>query len=94
MTPDPQHTDLYADLAAAVRSAFPDRDFSAEVGPNTRVFADLGLASIDVVVLAEHLEKRFGRKLPFGPFLAELRAKGADDLEIGEVVAFLWKHVK
>ncbi len=83
----------YAELTAAVRDAFPDREYSGEIGPSTLIFADLGLASIDVVVLAEHLERRYARKLPFGPFLAELRTRGADDLSLGEVVEFLRKHV-
>lgn len=77
------------DLAEVMRIAFPDRDLPAAVGPETRIFADLGLASIDVVVLGERLEQFYGRRLPFGPFLAGLREKGADDLSIGELIAFL-----
>ena len=73
-------------------SAFPDRDFQAG-RPRTRVFADLGLASIDVVVLGERLEQHYGRRLPFGPFLASLRTRGADDLALGELVTFLQQHV-
>jgi acyl carrier protein len=84
---------IYADLAEVMRRAFPDRDDPGPVGPGTRVFADLGLASIDVVVLAEKLEQFYGRRLPFGPFLAGLRARGADDLELGELAAFLLQHV-
>jgi acyl carrier protein len=84
---------IYADLAAVIRRAFPDRDFSGPVGPDTRVFADLGLASIELVVLAERLEQHYGRKLPFGPFLKALRDRGADDLELGELVAFVQQQV-
>ena len=80
---------VLADLSAVVRRTFPDRDFPDAVGPDTRVFADLGLASIDLVVLAEKLEGFYGRKLPFGRFLTELRNRGADDIELGELVAFL-----
>ena len=86
-------TDHYAALAAVLRTAFPDRDEPADVGPHTRLFADLGLASIDVIVLAEQVEKHYGRKLPFPQFLAVLRAKNAQDIELGELVAFLNQHV-
>jgi acyl carrier protein len=58
------------------------------------VFADLGLASIEVVVLAEKLEGHFGQKLPFGLFLADLRTRGADDIRLAELVAFLGTHVR
>jgi acyl carrier protein len=31
--------------------------------------------------------------LPFGAFLAGLRTRGADDLILGDLVAFLQQHV-
>ena len=80
---------IVADLADVLRRAFPDREYSGPVGPDTRVLGDLGLASIDVVVLAERLEQFYGRRLAFGPFLAGLRDRGADDLELGDLVEFL-----
>jgi acyl carrier protein len=85
--------DILAELAGVVRQAFPDRDFPEPVTPATRAFADLGLASIELVVLAERLDAHFGCRLPFGTFLRNLRDRGADDLELGELVAFLQKHV-
>ncbi len=80
---------IRADLGDVVRRAFPDRDFADDVTDATRVFADLGLASIDVVVLAERLEQHYGRRLAFNRFLGELRTRGADDIVVGELVAFL-----
>ena len=85
--------ELLADLAEVVRQTFPDRDFPEPVEPSTRVFGDLGLASIEIVVLAERLDAHFGRRLPFGTFLKSLRDRGAEDLTVGELVAFLQKHV-
>lgn len=84
---------LYADLATVMANAFPDRDISVAVGPETRVFADLGMASIELIVLGERLEQFYGRKLPFGLFLAGLRNSGAQDLELGKLIAFLETHV-
>jgi acyl carrier protein len=85
--------DLLAQLAAVVRETFPDRDFPEPVALTTRVFGELGLASIELVVLAERLDAHFGRRLPFGTFLKGLRDRGADDLEVGELVRFLQGHV-
>ena len=84
---------IYRDLAGVMATAFPDRDPPEAAGPGTRLFADLGFASIDLVVLGERLEQFYGKRLPFGPFLAGLRNRGADDLELGELVAFLQAHV-
>ena len=86
--------ELLAALAEVVRQTFPDRDFPEPVDLATRVFADLGLASIELVVLAERLDAHFGRRLPFGTFLKGLREHGAEDIELGELVAFLQKHVE
>jgi acyl carrier protein len=86
-------TDILADLAGVVRQTFPDRDFPDAVDLSTRVFSELGLASIELVVLAERLEAHFGRRLPFGTFLKGLRDRGADDLELGDLVTFLQQHV-
>ncbi len=83
---------LYRDLAEVMAAAFPDRDISVDVGPGTRVFADLGFASIELVVLGERLEQFYGKRLPFGQFLAGLRTRGAEDLELGELVKFLQQH--
>lgn len=84
---------FYRELSEVMTNTFPDRDFSVDIGPNTLVFADLGMASIELVVLGERLEQFYGRKLPFGPFLSALREKGADDLALGELVSFLQQQV-
>lgn len=85
--------EILAELGHVVRQTFPDRDFPDAVDASTRVFGELGLASIEMVVLAERLDAHFGRRLPFGTFLKGLRDRGADDLELGELVAFLQQHV-
>jgi acyl carrier protein len=83
---------VYRDLGVVMGSAFPDRDIDAAAGPDTKIFRDLGLASIELIVLGERLEQFYSKKLPFGPFLADLRNRGADDLELGELVSFLMRH--
>lgn len=84
--------DILAALGEVVRQTFPDRDFPEPVELSMGAFGDLGLASIDLVVLAERLDAHFGRRLPFGAFLKGLRDRGADDLQLGELVVFLQKH--
>ncbi len=63
------------------------------IAPETKFFADLGLASIDAVVLGEELQKTYGRKLPFSEMLADLGAREERDMTIGELVAFLRKNL-
>ena len=82
---------ILAELAEVVGHTFSDRDFPP-VDLQSRAFADLGLASIDLVVLAERLEGYYGKKLPFGVFLKGLRDRGADDVVLGDLVTFLQSH--
>jgi len=73
---------------------FHGREYSDPIGPETRFFADLGLASIDAVVLGETLEHHYGRKLPFGDLMAELGQRQDRDLRIGELADFLRRSLK
>jgi acyl carrier protein len=84
--------DVFADLAAVLRD-WDGREYSGALTPATRFFADLGMASIDAVVLAETLQRHYGRKLPFNAFLAELGRRGATDLSVGELVEFLHRSL-
>jgi acyl carrier protein len=62
---------------------------SSPITEDTRFFADLGLASIDAVVLSERLQEHYGRSLPFNELMAEMGKRTERDLAIGELVAFL-----
>lgn len=85
---------ILAELTTVMQQTFPERDPPEDIGPDTRILADLGLVSIDVIVLAEKLEEHFGQKLGFPQFLASLRARNADDITLGELVAFLQEQTR
>jgi acyl carrier protein len=59
------------------------------INEDTRFFADLGLASIDAVVLSEALQKHYDRSLPFNDLMAEIGRRTDRDISIGELVSFL-----
>jgi acyl carrier protein len=80
------------DLADLLRD-FNGREYSGPIGPHTLFFGDLGMVSIDAVVLAETLEQGYGRKFPFNDFLADLGRRGVEDLEVGELARFLSRHL-
>ena len=84
--------ELIDDLST-ILSDFQGREYSGAIGAETRFFADLGLASIDAVVLGETLERHYGRSLPFQDLLAELGKRSDRDLTIGELASFLNKHL-
>ena len=85
--------DPYLGDLAAILADFGGREYSDPIGPETRFFADLGLASIDAVVLGETLQDHYGRPLPFADLLAELGARVDRDLSVGELARFLRRHL-
>jgi len=68
---------------------------SGSIDLETRFFADLGLASIDAVVLGEAIQNHYNRPLPFNDLMAEIgrRTDRDRDLSIGELVAFVAEHL-
>jgi acyl carrier protein len=84
---------ILADLAR-VFADFQGREYSGPITPSTRFFADLGLASIDAVVLGETLQERYDRTLPFGELMADLGRREDRDLTLGELAAFLAKSLR
>ncbi|WP_169975807.1 acyl carrier protein [Tautonia rosea] len=81
------------DDLARILSDFQGREYSDAIGPETRFFADLGLASIDAVVLGETLQAHYRRPLPFGDLMGELGQRENRDLSMGELAAFLARHL-
>lgn len=81
------------DDLAGILADFGGREYSGPIGPETRFFRDLGLASIDAVVLGERLQERYGRPLPFGELLAEVGGREDRDLSMGELASFLSRHL-
>lgn len=75
-------------------SDFQGREYLDPITPETRFFADLGLASIDAVVLGEQLQEHYGRPLPFADLMADLGRREDRDLTVGELVTFLQKSLK
>ena len=88
----PSNREFLDDIVAILSSELGVRS-SIAISEETRLFADLGLASIDAVVLSEALQKYYNRPLPFSVLMAEIGRRSERDLSIGELVAFLSKHL-
>jgi acyl carrier protein len=92
VTSVPSRTEILGDIIAILSDQI-GVPFSSDLDEKTRLFADLGLASIDAVVLSETLQKHYDRPLPFNELMAEVGRKSERDLSIGELIAFLTKHL-
>jgi acyl carrier protein len=66
-----------------------DNEFEGEMSRETRLLADLGFESIDIIQLVVAIEQMVGkRKLPFNELLMK-DGRYVDDLSIGQIADFL-----
>ena len=90
--PDRTRAEILRDVSSVLADHLGVAPTTA-IDESTRFFADLGLASIDAVVLGEAIQQHYGRPLPFDELMAEIGRRTDRDLSIGELVAFLNKHL-
>ena len=83
---------IVKDLGNLLRE-FNGKEYSGDIGPKTLFFGDLGLVSIDAVILAETLERFYDCTFPFSQFLSEIEREGVRDIELGELAAFLHRQM-
>ena len=85
--------DVMEDVLTLLSKVSEDWEFTGKVTPETRFFADLGLASLDVVVLGTAIQEHYGRVFPFMEFFAQLGEKQVPDIPVTEWVDFIHRHL-
>ena len=80
---------IAVDLEKIFKDTMGDWEYSGEIIPETRLFADLGLESIDMVALGAAIEEHYGRTFPFAQWLSQLREQQVDDIRVNDVILFL-----
>ena len=88
----PPQAEILGDIATILSNQLGVQA-SGSIDMETRFFADLGLASIDAVVLSEAIQNHYQRPLPFNELMAEIGQRTERDLSIGELVAFVSAHL-
>lgn len=70
-----------------------DWEYEDTIDPQTRFIADLGLESLEIVVLSTMIQQQYG-KLPFPAFFDEIGQRPVDDRDVTveEVVTFVCEH--
>ena len=85
--------DVMEDVLTLLSKVSEDWEFTGEVTPETRFFADLGLTSLDVVVLGTAIQEHYGRVFPFMQFFAQLGEKQVPDIPVTEWVDFIHRQL-
>ena len=70
-----------------------DWEYDGAITPQTRFVGDLGLESLEIVVLGTLIQQRWG-KLPFAEFLEALGDRPVDerDITVADLAAFVCEH--
>ncbi len=86
-------TEILDDLLDMMSRLADDWEYSGTVTADTYLLHDLGLESLDLVVLGAAIQQRYGR-IPFTEFLADIGARPIDkrDVTVGELVTFIGQH--
>jgi acyl carrier protein len=76
-----------------LRKLAEDWDYSGTIGRDTRMLADLGLESLDIVILSVELQQHYHQPLPFTQFFEDIGARGAKDVTVGEWIDFVFTNL-
>jgi acyl carrier protein len=87
---DPQ---VLGDVIELIDELSGDWEFEGEITPETRFLGDLGLESLDLVVLGTMIQHRYGQ-LPFAEYYAEVgqRPVTERDVTVSDLVVFICEH--
>jgi acyl carrier protein len=90
MTIDPT---VLADVLALMSQLAGDWEYSGSITPDTYMLRDLGMESLDLVVLGTTLQQRYGR-MPFAEYLAEIGERPVEerDITVGDLVVYVSTH--
>jgi len=70
-----------------------DWEYSGDITKDTYLLADMGLASLDVVILANAVQEYYGQVFPFPEFFAKIGQRELRDVSVGEWVDFIYKNL-
>ena len=80
---------IMEDILNLLHQLAEDWEYAGEISSETRLFTDMGLASLDVVILGTAIQEQYGQVLPFQDFYAEVGESGAQDIPVGQWVDFI-----
>lgn len=89
------HTDpvVMAEVLDLINQMADDWEYSGPVNADTLFLADMGLESLDLVILGTMIQQQYGQ-MPFAEFLAEIGQRPVEerDVTVGELVAYVCQY--
>ena len=85
--------EVLADVLLLLRGLADDWEYNGDITQDTCFLADMGLRSLDVVVLGIAVQERYKQVLPFPALFAEIGQRERRDASVGEWVDFIHTHL-
>jgi acyl carrier protein len=87
---DPQVLEAILSLLEELKG---DWEYAGEIAPHTYFIADLGLESLEIVVLSTMIQQKYGR-LPFPRYFDEIGQRPVEerDVTVAELATFVCEH--
>ncbi len=83
---------VFSYVLHTVQGLCQDWDYEDPVGPESLLFTQLGLESLDAVVLGTAIQEHYQKQMPFAELLAEI-GQQQRDLSINELADFVHQHL-
>lgn len=87
------HDQILGEVLELLRDVVRDWEYEGTLTADTRLFADLALESLDLVVLGAAVQEHFGQKFPFSEFFAEVGQRKVRDFTVGEWVELIRRNL-
>jgi len=81
---------IMSDVLGLLRKLADDWEY---ITPQTRFFADMGLGSLDVVILGTAVQEHYKQVFPFVELFAQVGQRARPDIPVGEWVDFIHQHL-
>lgn len=85
---------VMTDVLGLLRKLAGDWEYTGEITADTRFFGDMGLQSLDVVVLGTAVQEHYSRRIPFAELFSRAGQRGIPDIPVSEWVDFIWEHIQ
>ena len=89
----PSRDEILEHVLSGLQQLAKDWDYSQTVGLDSYLFRQMGLESLDVVVLGVSIQEHYGQEMPFAELLAGIGQREVHDLSVGELVEFIHTHL-
>ena len=85
-------SDIAADMLGILSQLADDWEYGGPLTETTLFRTEMGLESLDVVVLAASVQEQYGVVIPFHVLFAEIGQRDDRDVTIGEWIDFIAAH--